>query len=78
MLLGLVYLEQELHHSGESTIRLAVMITVLFSIFAHDMSTMPGMKTYARKISELPLEAPEPEGEEAAVPPPGIFMIMNP
>ena len=29
IVLGLVYLEQEMHHSGETTIRLAVMVTVL-------------------------------------------------
>jgi NhaP-type Na+/H+ or K+/H+ antiporter len=66
IVLGLVYLEQELHHSGESTIRLAVMVTVLFSIFAHGMSAMPGMKTYARKISALPPDSPELEGEKSA------------
>jgi sodium/hydrogen antiporter len=35
IVLGLVYLEQEMHLPGESTIRLAVMTTVVLSIFAH-------------------------------------------
>ena len=43
IVLGLVYLEQETHQPGESTIRLAVMVTVLLSIFAHGLSAMPGM-----------------------------------
>jgi sodium/hydrogen antiporter len=59
IVLGLVYLEQETHQTGESTIRLAVMLTVLLSIFAHGLSAMPGMRLYARSIKALPLDAPE-------------------
>jgi NhaP-type Na+/H+ or K+/H+ antiporter len=47
VVLGLVYLEQESHLPGESTIRLAVMATVLLSIFAHGFSAMPGIGLYA-------------------------------
>lgn len=61
IVLGLVYLEQETHQSGESTIRLAVMATVLLSILAHGLSALPGMDIYARKISALPADAPELE-----------------
>jgi sodium/hydrogen antiporter len=43
--LGLVYLEQEMHLPGESTIRFAVEATVLLSIFAHGLSAMPGTFT---------------------------------
>jgi sodium/hydrogen antiporter len=35
IVLGLIYLEQEIHLPGESTIRLAIIGTVLLSIFAH-------------------------------------------
>jgi len=59
IVLGLVYLEQDTQQSGESTIRIAVMITVLFSIFAHGLTALPGMEIYARKVSTLPTDAPE-------------------
>ena len=59
IVLGLVYLEQEMHFPGESTIRSAVMMTVLLSIFAHGLSAMPGIALYARKIESLPADAPE-------------------
>jgi len=59
IVLGLVYLEQELHNPGEATIRIAVMATVLLSIFAHGLSAMPGINLYAAKIAALPPAAPE-------------------
>ncbi len=59
IVLGLVYLEQEMHNPGEATIRVAVMATVLLSIFAHGLSAMPGIKLYARRIAKLPSAAPE-------------------
>jgi NhaP-type Na+/H+ or K+/H+ antiporter len=62
IVLGLVYLEQETQQPGEPTIRLAVMLTVLCSIFAHGLSAMPGMDIYARKISNIAPDAPELEG----------------
>jgi len=59
IVLGLVYLEQEMHLQGESTIRFAVMATVLLSIFAHGLTAMPGINLYARKIAPLGTDAPE-------------------
>ncbi len=59
IVLGLVYLEQETHLPGESTIRFAVKATVLLSIFAHGLSAMPGIGLYARKIASLAADAPE-------------------
>lgn len=59
IVLGLVYLEQESHLPGESTIRLAVMATVMLSIFAHGFSAMPGIGLYARKIATLDATAAE-------------------
>jgi sodium/hydrogen antiporter len=67
IVLGLVYLEQTTHQPGESAIRLAVMITVLFSIIAHGMSALPGMELYARTIGTLPAGAPELEGSDAEI-----------
>jgi NhaP-type Na+/H+ or K+/H+ antiporter len=59
IVLGLVYLEQKTQNAGESTIRQAVMLTVLGSIFAHGLSALPGMKLYARKLQDSPASAPE-------------------
>jgi len=50
IVLGLVYLEQERHLAGEETTRLAVMATVLLSIFAHGLSAMPGIRMYTRAL----------------------------
>ncbi len=57
IVLGLVYLEHRAGHSGEDIIRLALMATVLLSIFAHGFSTVPGIKMYAKKIKALPADA---------------------
>lgn len=62
IVLGLVYL-QETKESGNSPIRLAVMATVMISIFAHGLTARPGMELYARKIA--PLDADAPENQEA-------------
>ncbi|MGA7415041.1 MAG: cation:proton antiporter, partial [Bryobacteraceae bacterium] len=51
IVLGLVYLEQEMRLPGEQTIRYALMATVLLSIFAHGLSAMPGIGIYARKVT---------------------------
>ena len=59
IVLGLVYLEQEMHLPGEPTIRYALMATVLLSIFAHGLTAMPGISLYARKIESLAADAPE-------------------
>jgi len=65
IVLGLVYLEHETKLPGEDTIRLAVMATVLLSIFAHGLSAMPGIGLYGRRLSTLDHCAPELEkGEE--------------
>lgn len=53
LVLGLVYLEQEIHLQGETTIRLAIIGTVLLSIFVHGLSATPGIDLYARGIASL-------------------------
>jgi sodium/hydrogen antiporter len=65
IVLGLVYLEQQERTSTEPAIRLAVMATVLGSIFAHGLSALPGTEMYARKVKALPPDAPEVDGVEA-------------
>jgi NhaP-type Na+/H+ or K+/H+ antiporter len=59
IVLGLVYIEQEAHLPGEPTIRLAVTLTVLMSIFAHGFSALPGINLYARRVAALTSDAPE-------------------
>jgi sodium/hydrogen antiporter len=53
IVLGLVYLERGLHQTGESTIRLAVMMTVWISIFAHGLSALPGINLYHKQLARL-------------------------
>ncbi len=53
IVLGIVYVEENIHLSGEPTIRLAVIVTVMSSIFAHGFSATPGIHLYARKIKAL-------------------------
>jgi NhaP-type Na+/H+ or K+/H+ antiporter len=50
IVLGVVYLERAPHLPGTGTIRLAVMVTVLLSIFAHGVSAMPITNLYARRL----------------------------
>ena len=59
IVLGLVYLEQEMNLPGEPTIRVVVMVTVLLSIFVHGLSAIPGINLYASKIAALDSSAPE-------------------
>ncbi|MGO8836915.1 MAG: cation:proton antiporter [Limisphaerales bacterium] len=64
IVLGLVYLEQETRQPGESTIRLAVMVTVWLSIFVHGFSARPGINLYAAKVAALNAGAPEHQGAD--------------
>jgi sodium/hydrogen antiporter len=59
IVLGLVYLEQEMHLPGEQTIRFTVTVTVLLSIFAHGLSAMPGIDLYAGETSSLAASSPD-------------------
>jgi NhaP-type Na+/H+ or K+/H+ antiporter len=62
IVLGLVYLEHAEHSPGTDTIRLAVMMTVLLSIFAHGLTAVPGTTRYARKLTTLGSAAVESHG----------------
>jgi sodium/hydrogen antiporter len=59
IVLALVYLVREAGLAGTSTIRLAVMATVLLSIFAHGLTAQPGINLYARRIAALDEASPE-------------------
>jgi sodium/hydrogen antiporter len=66
IVLGLIFLEQQVQTSAAPAIRLAVMATVLGSIIAHGLSALPGTELYARKVNALPPDAPELDGVEAS------------
>jgi NhaP-type Na+/H+ or K+/H+ antiporter len=59
IVLGLIFLEQEVELSSQPTIVQAVTATVLFSIFAHGISALPGTKWYAAQVKDLDEKAPE-------------------
>jgi sodium/hydrogen antiporter len=66
IVLGLVYLQEEIHLAGESTIRLTVTLTVALSILLHGLSAMPGISLYARSVAGLPQSSPEHQEAVAA------------
>jgi NhaP-type Na+/H+ or K+/H+ antiporter len=68
IVLGLVYLARQAHLPGEPTMRLAVMTTVLLSIVAHGLSTLPGIALHIRRVAALAPDAPEHQALEEKVP----------
>jgi len=59
IVLGLIFLEQEVELSGQPIIVQAVTATVLLSIFAHGISALPSTKWYAAQVKDLDENAPE-------------------
>lgn len=51
IVLGMVYLEQELHLPHEPTIRSIVIVTVVLSIFLHGLTALPGVSLYTSKLT---------------------------
>ena len=66
IVLALVFLEHGGVSPHESTIKSAVMVTVLLSIFAHGLSAMPGIRLYSARILRLNAAAPERTGDSDA------------
>jgi NhaP-type Na+/H+ or K+/H+ antiporter len=64
IVLGVVFLAQQTQLPGEQAVKLAVIVTVLISIFAHGLSAQPGIHWYARHVGELDAES----GERAGIP----------
>jgi NhaP-type Na+/H+ or K+/H+ antiporter len=60
IVLGLVAVE-EVQAAGTSLMKLALIATVLLSIFAHGFSASPGIRLYAQQIARLGPDAPEYE-----------------
>ena len=65
IVLGLVYLEQQIHMPGEHPLRYAITATVALSIFAHGLTAVPGIDLYARRVALLDAAAPEHRGLRA-------------
>jgi NhaP-type Na+/H+ or K+/H+ antiporter len=59
VVLGLIYLKEKARLPGEELIILAVVATVLISIFAHGISANPLASLYARRAEAMSPEAPE-------------------
>jgi NhaP-type Na+/H+ or K+/H+ antiporter len=59
IVLGLIFLKQEANLAGEALIELAVVATVLLSVFAHGISAAPAINIYARQVEKLDADAPE-------------------
>jgi len=68
IVLGLVCLEGVSTAPADSPIALAVMATVLLSIVAHGVTTLPGIGRYAKRLAALDKDAPEfrPAASDAA------------
>jgi len=62
IVLALVYLVHEAGLAGDSTVRLAVMATVLLSIFAHGLTAQPAINLYAKRIAALDETSPSTKG----------------
>jgi NhaP-type Na+/H+ or K+/H+ antiporter len=59
IVLGLIFLKQEANLAGESLIELAVIVTVLLSVFAHGISAAPAINLYAKQVEKMDADAPE-------------------
>ncbi len=64
IVLGLIYVDRVGNLPGENTIRLAVVATVLLSIFLHGLTAMPGIRRYATAAAALGPQAPEHRDRE--------------
>jgi len=59
IVLGLVYVEQEIPAASDTLIKGVVIATVLLSILLHGFTAQPGIAWYARQVASLPPTAPE-------------------
>jgi NhaP-type Na+/H+ or K+/H+ antiporter len=53
IILGLIYLQEVSRDAIEAPIVITGMVTVTLSIFAHGISTRPGIDLYARRLTDL-------------------------
>jgi NhaP-type Na+/H+ or K+/H+ antiporter len=64
IVLGVVYVQRAPHVPNSDTIRLAVMMTVLVSVFAHGLSASAGTGLHARALTALDESAAEHKDAE--------------
>jgi NhaP-type Na+/H+ or K+/H+ antiporter len=67
IVLGLIFLEHATDTPNVETIIMAVMITVLLSVFAHGMTASPAIGLYSKSIAKLPADAPELSGRDLSL-----------
>jgi len=68
IVLGLIFIEGELHLNAESYIVNAIVATILLSIFAHGVSALPSIKWYSKQIENLDKDAPELQATIPVIP----------
>jgi len=59
IVLGLIFLEEKANLPGEAIIEMALITTVLLSIFAHGISAYPAINKYAQQVQSMGPDAPE-------------------
>ena len=59
IVLGLIFLEEKTNLAGEAIIQMALIATVLLSIFAHGISAYPAINKYAQQVQSMGPDAPE-------------------
>jgi NhaP-type Na+/H+ or K+/H+ antiporter len=59
IVLGLIFIGQKYFIPGKPIIEAVVTATVFLSIFAHGITSAPGVKYYSRFVKKLPPDAPE-------------------
>ncbi|MGB6420869.1 MAG: cation:proton antiporter, partial [Anaerolineales bacterium] len=59
IVLGLIFLEEKADLAGEAIIEMALIATVLLSIFAHGISAYPAINKYAQQVHSMGPDAPE-------------------
>lgn len=59
IVLGLIFLEEKADLAGEAIIEMALIATVLLSIFAHGISAYPAINKYAQQVHSMGPDTPE-------------------
>jgi NhaP-type Na+/H+ or K+/H+ antiporter len=59
IVLGLIFLEEKANLAGEAIIEMALIATVLFSIYAHGISAYPAINKYSQQVQSMGPDAPE-------------------
>lgn len=63
IVMGLIFLEEKANLAGEAVIEMALIATVLLSIFAHGISAYPAINKYAQQVQSMGPNAPEKQDQ---------------